>query len=285
MPDFPIVDTHVHLIEPDLVPLAWGNDAPTLNRRHSVAELDRARSDIELEGFVFVEADVEKGRHLDEAAVVANVAASEPRLKAIVASAPLEIGAEVEADLASLRSYRLLRGIRRLLQHEADPEFCLRPGFIEGVRLLPKFDLHFEICIFHHQFAAAIELVRRCPEVTFILDHIGKPAIRDGMREPWSTQIAELAALPNVTCKLSGLVTEADHAGWQPADLQFYVDTVVGNFGFERIMFGSDWPVVTLASSYRRWVEVLDRALAGCTKEELRKLYRDNAMTFYRFAE
>ena len=129
-------------------------------------------------------------QHLDEAEWVQQLAGGDSRLKGCVASLPLEQGAQLEADLEKLSSFPVVRGIRRLIQNKADPEFVLRPDFIAATRLLPKFNYSFDICIFHHQFGNVIEFVRRCPEVSFILDHIGKPGIRDGLMEPWKRHSA-----------------------------------------------------------------------------------------------
>ena len=138
------------------------------------------------------------------------LARADQRIRALVAHAPLERGAAVTPDLEKLAAHERVRGIRRLVQDEADDAFCLRPGFIEGVRLLADFDLSFAIGVYHRQLASAVELVRRCPDVRFVLDHCGKPGIRDKLMEPWRTHITALAALPNVWCKISGLITEAD---------------------------------------------------------------------------
>jgi len=282
MPSFPIVDAHVHWWDPAAVPLPWLDEVPALARPFLPRDLAAAAQGTAIERIVLVEADVALGRHLDEVLWAVGLAAVEPRLSAIVAHAPLERGAAVEADLVALRGLPLVRGVRRLLQGEADDAFCLRDGFVEGVRLLPRFGFHFEICVHHRQLGAALELARRCPEVRFVLDHVGKPAIRDRLLEPWRTQIADLAALPNTVCKLSGLVTEADHAAWTDAGLRPYVDHAVACFGAGRLMFGSDWPVATLACPYRRWVETLDAALAGMDAGDLRRVYRENAIAWYR---
>ncbi|MCP4309544.1 MAG: amidohydrolase family protein, partial [bacterium] len=128
----------------------------------------------------------------------------------------------------------------------------------------------------------AIELVRRCPEVRFMLDHIGKPGIKDGISEPWRTQMRELATLPNVECKISGVVTEADHKAWTYDQVAPYVAHAIDCFGFDRVAFGGDWPVAELASNLVEWVGIVDRVTQGASPEELRKLYRDNAIRFYR---
>ena len=282
MPDFPIIDSHVHLWDPARIPLRWASNAPALDRPHLIPDYDAACGAVEVAAMVFMECDVVPDRYLDEAAMVSELATAEPRLKAIVAHAPLEKGEAVAEDLDALARLPQLRGIRRILQDESDIQAVLDEKFIAGLNLLPRNNLHFEICIYHHQLAAIVDLVRRLPNVTFMLDHIAKPPIKTGTIEPWRTRIAELAAVPNVMCKLSGLITEADHDGWQPADLKPYIDHVVDSFGFDRLIFGSDWPVLTLAGGLPQWVDVLDEALSGASADELRYLWVENAEAFYR---
>jgi L-fuconolactonase len=175
-----------------------------------------------------------------------------------------------------------IRGVRRLIQAEPDPDFASRPEFIEGVRLLPEFGLSFDICIKHHQLPASIQLVRACPETSFILDHIAKPDIRARLLEPWREHMAALASLPNVMCKISGVVTEADQANWTIDDIEPYISHAFSVFGEDRVMFGGDWPVVTLASEYRRWVETLAELTRNLSASAKSKLWRDNARRAYR---
>ena len=234
---------------------------------------------------VFVEVDVAEGRHLDEAVWVEHAARHDSRVQAIVAAMPLERGAAAEPDVAAFARMPLARGVRRLIQgHVDEPGWCLRPEFVAGVKLLATYDLGFEICIYHPQMADAIELVRRCPEVRFILDHIGKPGIRDGLREPWWSQMRELARLPNVICKVSGVVTEADHDSWTYDQVAPYVAHAIECFGFDRVAFGGDWPVMELATRYPDWVALVDRVTAGTAEADLRKLYRDTAIGYYRLS-
>lgn len=282
MPNFPIVDAHVHLIDPDRIPLRWGHEVPELNRPFNMTDFDRAKLKIDVEQIVFVEADVVAGRHLEEADMVDRLAQVDSRISAIVAHAPLELGEAAQNDIDRLAENPRVKGIRRLIQSESDPGWCINTRFVDGVRQLAARNLHFEICIRHQQAQAALELVRVCPNVAFILDHIGKPNIRDGELDPWRSHIKSMAELPNVVCKLSGLVTEADHASWKAEQIRPYIDHVIDSFGFDRVIFGSDWPVVTLASSYQQWVEALDQTLSGASRQELEKLYRDNARAFYR---
>jgi L-fuconolactonase len=283
LPDFPIVDAHVHIYDPTAISFAWMRGVPLLNKRHDPAYYDERTTGVTIDKLVFLEVDADEGRNLDEARWVAEMAKSEPRLQAIVASMALEKGRAVEPDIATYAKMPLARGVRRLIQgHVNEPGWCLRPPFVEAVKLLPQYGLTFDICILHPQMAEAIELARRCPEVSFILDHIGKPGIKDGIREPWWSQMKELATLPNVICKISGAVTEADHKTWTYDQVAPYVSHAIECFGFDRCAFGGDWPVAELAIRYAEWVAMVDRITAGANEADLLRLYRETAIRFYR---
>jgi L-fuconolactonase len=285
MPDFPIVDSHVHLYDIERFRYGWLDGAPKLKRSSLIADFDAARGSVEVDKIVFAEVAIDPGLHLQEAAFIQSLADSDPRLCGMVAHAPLEKGPAIKADLVKLKQHRTLRGIRRLIETERDPSFCLEPAFIEAVRLLPKHDLTFDICVKHWALTYGIELARRCPEVTFILDHMGKPGIRHGLREPWWGQIREMAALPNVVCKVSGVITEADHARWRKEEVKPYIAHVIEAFGFDRVMYGSDWTVSQLTHAYPVFVEILDEVVAGASEAERRKLYRETAIRIYRLEE
>ena len=278
----PIVDTHLHLWDPNNLRYAWLDGIPLLNQKYLPEGYQADTASLNVEKMVFLQCEVDFAQALDEAAWVTSLAKTDPRIEAIVPWAPLEMGRAARPDLETLAENKLVKGIRRIIQFEPDPEFCLQPGFIEGVRMLPEFGFSFDICINHSQMANTLKFVRQCPEVSFILDHIGKPDIRYQVFEPWKTHMKEFAALPNVYCKMSGLVVEADMEKWTKEDLRPYIDHVLDCFGFDRMMFGGDWPVVLQASTYARWVETLEWAVAGCSDEERRKLFHDNAIEFYR---
>jgi L-fuconolactonase len=183
-----------------------------------------------------------------------------------------------------LKAFPLVKGVRRLIQSEA-PGFARQPEFIQGVQQLAQFGFSFDICIVHTQMSEAIELVSQCPEVAFVLDHFGKPAIADRRLEPWTTQMRTLAQFPHVWCKLSGLVTEADHQNWTVGDLRPYLEVTLDAFGPQRLMFGGDWPVSELAASYQQWVETADALLAALSEADRRRVFFENAQTFYRLDE
>ncbi len=282
MPDFPIVDSHVHLYDVTRLRYGWLHGAPKINRTYLLADFDAARGAVQVEKLVFAEVAVDAGLHLDEAAFVQEMADRDPRLCGMVAHLPVERGRAIEPDLVALKKFKSLRGIRRLIEIERDPSMCLEPGFIEGVNLLGKHGLTFDICVKHWGLVFAIELARRCPDVQFVLDHIGKPGIKFGLREPWWSQLRELAKLPNVVCKVSGVITEADHQSWTKDQVKPYVAHAIDCFGFDRVMYGSDWTVSELTHRYPTWVEILDEVVAGASGAEKRKLYRDTAMRVYR---
>jgi L-fuconolactonase len=217
-------------------------------------------------------------------------AKEDARLKGIVAHAPVEYGEQVRSFLDALVALNplgrtLIKGVRRLIQSEPDPAFCIHPSFVRGVQILGEYGLSFDVCVYYPQMASAVELVRRCPNTSFILDHIGKPAIKERILDPWRAQIEEFASLPNVICKVSGAATEADHERWTIDDVKPYVEHVLESFGEDRVAYGGDWPVVLNASSYARWVETLDTLTAHLSAEAKRKLWNENARRFYRLDE
>ncbi len=148
--------------------------------------------------------------------------------------------------------------------------------------MLAEYDLGFDICIRHGQLPSVIRLVDLAPDTRFVLDHMAKPAIRDGTTEPWRRQIQELARRDNVVCKLSGLVSEADHSRWTVDDLRPYVETVLDAFGPGRLMFGGDWPVVLVASSYHAWLDAAMQLTTSLSPAEARSVWWETGSSFYR---
>ena len=283
MPEFPIVDAHVHFYDPAAIDFPWMRTVPKLDRRYLPADFRQLTDGVEIEALVFVEVDAAPGQNLAEAEWVAGIAAGEPGLRGMVASIALEKGEAARAELDAYRKIGIARGVRRLIERHADePGWSVREDFVAGVRMLPDYGFTFDLCLYHWQLPEVTELVRRCPEVRFIIDHIAKPGIRDGLTEPWRRQMREIARLPNVSCKISGVVTEADHNRWTEDEVAPYIAHAIECFGFDRVVFGGDWPVSELASTYRRWVDLVDSIVAGASEAERRRLYRDNAIAFYR---
>jgi predicted TIM-barrel fold metal-dependent hydrolase len=264
------IDTHLHVWQPDRLAYPWLAGEPALNRAYLPADL----GDVALgngrhrvTAAVMVEAGRRPEHALDEVEFVEELAAQGPPIVAMVAHASLERGIDARAELAALARHRLVVGVRRNVQDEP-AGFAATESFVTGVRLLAEHGYPFDVCVRHRQLPEVTELVSRLPEVTFVLDHLGKPAVVEHRMDPWREDMRRLAGLPNVVCKLSGLTTEADHAAWTPDDLLPYLRHVLAEFGAQRCMFGSDWPVATLATSYERWIDVVERALDGLSVAE-----------------
>ena len=263
------------------LPYGWLANAPAIGSAHLPSDVDRQSDSLNLDGIVFVEAGCDPDHSLAEVDWVTSLADQEPRIQGIVASAPLELGKAVREHLTALAEHPLVKGIRRMIQSEP-AGFSIQPAFVEGVKLLPEYSFSFDICSIHHQLGDVLALVDQCPDVSFVLDHISKPDIAANLMEPWATQITELAAYSNVECKISGLATEAGSEAWTREDLKPYIDHVIEAFGIDRVMYGGDWPVSLLATTYEEWVETLVWATANLGAEAQDKLFRQNARRFYR---
>ena len=174
-----------------------------------------------------------------------------------------------------------LKGIRHVLQGEKDPNYMLRKDFQAGIEAVHKAGLVYDILIFERQLPQTLQFVDRNPKQVFVLDHIAKPRIKEHLMSPWTENIRKLAQRPNVYCKISGMVTEADYHKWAENDLRPYFDVVISAFGPKRLMFGSDWPVCLLAGSYQRVKQVIEDYLNGHSEDEKEKIFGDNAIGFY----
>jgi len=281
MPNFPIVDSHLHLWDPEFIRYPWLEGNTLLNRPYLLDDYTRDCEQTTVEAMVFVQCEAEFSAFAAETSWADQQAVRDSRIKGIVAWAPLEKGRAVETDLTTLMRHDLLRGIRRIIQFEEDIGFCLRANFIEGVQTLATFGLSFDICVDYRQMPSILTFVEHVPDTTLILDHIGKPAIRDSAMEPWATYIRALAEFPNVVCKISGVANEAK-ANWSVSDLRPYIDVALSAFGFNKVMYGGDWPVALQAITLPKWVATLDDILKGVNELDCRKFWRDNAVRIYR---
>ena len=195
---FPIVDAHVHFWNPAKLNYPWLASVPALSRAFLPEDYSAATIKHEVSTMVFVECGCAASQSIDETNWISEISTRETRLKGIVAQASVELGTRVTGELTALAKNPLVKGVRQNLQAETDPYFCLQPNFITGVHALAKFNFTFDLCIVHSQLPAVTQLVARCPEVFFILDHCAKPVIRDQKLNPWRKHLRELAALPNV---------------------------------------------------------------------------------------
>jgi predicted TIM-barrel fold metal-dependent hydrolase len=273
------IDTHQHLWNPGQFPYSWCAGLPALNRRFGLEDYLVAAQDTGIEKTVFVECDVDEPNALAEARHVQALADRHPVIAGIVASARPERG-DFPAQLAALLPLSKLRGIRRVL-HVVPDETSQPPLFAENVRRLADHQLTFDLCVLARQLPLAIALSQKCPDVQFVLDHCGVPDVKGKRFDPWRNHITELAARPNVACKISGLVAYAGE-NWTVEYLRPWVGHVVENFGWDRVIWGGDWPVCNLTADLQRWVHATDALFREATGPQREALYFKNAERIYR---
>ena len=264
----PVIDAHVHLWDVGTLTYPWLASEPALGTRYGVADLGSEAD--RLAGLVVVEAGCRPDLALAEVAWVSSLAARSPVILGMVAQAPLERGPDGLADLAGylVGAGRHVVGVRRNVQDEP-PGFMVQEPFIAAVNALAKLSLPFDACIREYQLRELTELADRAPAVVVVLDHLGKPDIRThgaASRSPtthaWFADLADLAQRQNVVVKLSGLATESDHERWREHDIEPYLTHAIEVFGPDRCLYGSDWPVATIATTYERWRDLVEAVIA-----------------------
>jgi L-fuconolactonase len=284
MPKPPVIDSHIHFWDPSRMRYAWLDQLPGLRRAFRPEHLQTGA--VRINAMVFVEADRRQSEALTEVEWASALSApSRPPVAGIVAAAALESpGADGELD--ALAGSRDVKGVRRLLQ-DTRPGFALEPSFVRAVQSLAGRDLVFDVCVRQHQLAEVRALVEQCPEVTFVLDHVGKPRVGPLPDRSWLVEIERLAALSNVRCKLSGLTSEVlDPIGFggQSGLFRPYLEHAVQQFGPSRCMFGSDWPVASLTVTYEGWYEYVLAALMDLSAAEIAQVLGGTAVQVYRLA-
>ena len=275
-----LVDAHVHFWDPTVLSYPWLEGIPQLERTFGPTEYAAATRDAEIDKVVFIECNCRPGQNLDEVTYVNTLSRLDARISGIVAFVDLTDGFRRNQQLDALSAVPLVRGVRQNIQGET-AGFALQPEFGAGVRAAGKRGFSFDLCITHDQLGEAIELVRQCPATRFILDHCAKPSIREGLLDPWRRQLAELAKFDNVVCKLSGLLTEADPESWAARQLLPYAQHVIDTFGPDRLLYGSDWPVMTLAGTYCDWLKFARALTEGWSESEQQRFFHSNAVEAY----
>jgi L-fuconolactonase len=275
----PVVDSHVHFWDPARLHYAWLSG----DLLRAFRPDDIPLGPVPVDAFVFVEADRRPSESMAEVDWALSVSSPRRPIRAVVAAASLE-SATASVQLDALGGRPEVRGIRRLLQ-DTRPGFCLQPGFVAAVRSLGQRDLVFDLCVRDHQLAEATALATQCPEVTFVLDHLGKPQVTPHPDRSWLKDIERLAALPNTRCKLSGLTSEVrDPVGDAERRTIFapYLAHALQTFGPSRCLFGSDWPVSSLTVTYEGWFDQVVDALTGFTSEDAASVLGGTAREVYR---
>jgi len=279
-----MIDTHIHLLEPDRFTYEWTKDLPALSGRFDLSDYQNASRDFGIQAGVFMEVDCEQSA--DEARYFCALSEQPGSLiQAVVAAARPE-SPDFEQSLEAIAHPRLT-GIRRVLHTQPD-ELSQTSRFRENVKRLGGFGLTFDLCVLQQQLPIALELVRACPGTMFILDHCGVPDIAHNAAPhgegfiAWRRAVVALAAEPNVHGKISGLTTYAAEGQRTEDGLRCYVDTMLESFGLERLVWGGDWPVVNLGSGLARWCTLTRKMLGGLSADEQANIFSANARALYK---
>lgn len=270
------IDAHQHFWHYHPVTHNWVNDEMAIIRKDFLPkDLQPVLKENGVEGCVAVQADqTEK-----ETDFLLQLSIENDFIKGVVGWIDLR-AANAEERLSHYAQFKNIKGFRHVLQGE-DPAFMLQPAFIKGISLLNKYNFSYDILIFPKHLEAALQLVKQFPDQRFVVDHIAKPCIKNGLTAQWKKDIAAIAAFQNVYCKISGLVTEADMRNWKPADFTPYLDVVTETFGINRIMYGSDWPVCLAAGSYTAVMNIVKDYFAAFSINEQQSFFGKNASAFY----
>lgn len=272
------IDSHQHFWRYTAAEYGWIDDSMKKLRRDFLpADLQRELEPSSIAGAISVQAR----QTLAETEWLLDLADRHAFLLGVVGWVPLA-DPKVTTILEKLAGRKKLRGVRHVVQAEPDDGFLLRDDFNAGVRALARFGLVYDILIYERHLPYAIQFVDRHPNQRFVLDHIAKPRIRDGLVSPWRENLRELARRGNVYCKLSGVVTEAEFTGWTEAQIRPYIDAALEAFGPRRVMFGSDWPVCLAATTYSGWFDVVRRAVGKLPESEQARVFGGTALEAYR---
>ena len=275
-----LIDTHQHLWTYNHRDYAWmTSEMDSLRRNFLVPDLREAMQRAGVDGTIAVQAR----QTVAETQWLLGLSALHPFILGVVGWVPLS-EADVARELERWSTDPKLRGVRHVLHDEPDDFYILRDDFNRGITLLKDFSLAYDILIFERHLPQAITFVDRHPQQVFVLDHVAKPRIRHGALSPWKENITELAKRENVYCKVSGMATEADWKAWRADQLRPYFDVVLAAFTPKRLMFGSDWPVLTLAAEYPSWVQTFYSFIADLTPAERESICFGTATEAYRLS-
>lgn len=273
------VDAHQHFWRYSVEEFGWINDSMSAIRRDFLpSDLRVALSETGIEATVAVQAC----QTIEETNWLLQLAEEHPWIAGVVGWLPLT-SPRIDQVLEEFSANAKLKGVRHVLQAEPD-SYMEREDFNTGIKALAQYALTYDLLVLQHQLPAAIRFVDRHPNQPIVLDHLAKPLIVEHALDPWRIEIRELAKRPNVTCKISGMVTEADFKSWKTNDLHPYLETALEAFGPQRLLFGSDWPVCTVAATYSQWVNVVQSFVAHLSSDEQEQILGRNAATVYRLS-
>jgi L-fuconolactonase len=274
-----MIDAHQHYWRYDAAEYEWIDDSMSVIRRDFLpTDAEGVMGPAGATAAIAVQAR----QTLEETRWLLELAREHHTIAAVVGW--IDLQADVGAQLESFASDAKLAGVRHIVQGESDG-FLLRPAFLDGIARLQRYGLTYDMLVYARQLKEATTFASRFPDQPFVLDHLGKPDVRGGEFTNWRRDLEALAALPNVWCKLSGLVTEADWKTWTRGQLRPYLDAALQAFGPQRVMLGSDWPVCLVAASYADVVALVEEVIAEYSSGERQQILGGNAARFYKVVE
>jgi len=275
------LDAHQHFWNYDPVRDTWMTpEMGAIKRDFGPNDLYTLLEEQAMDGSIAVQAS----STAEETAFLLDCARSHPFIRGVVGWVDL-LSDDLQDQLSHYTGFPFLKGFRHVLQWEKQRDFMLTPSFQRGIGMLNRYGFTYDILVFPDQLGFARTLAEAFPDQPFVLDHLGKPAIAQGVLEPWASDIRALAACPNVWCKVSGMVTEASWTSWKASDFRPYLDTVLDAFGAKRLMFGSDWPVCLVAGTYQDTTRVVNDYFSSFSQEERHGIFGGNAATFYHITQ
>jgi L-fuconolactonase len=270
------IDAHQHFWKYDSVRDSWIDESMQVIRRDFLPEdLEPVLKQNNVDGCIAVQADQSE----EETVFLLDLASKNPFVKGVVGWVDL-CSDDIQQRLEYFSENNLFKGVRHIVQGEKD-DFVLGEKFQNGIGKLAQYDLVYDILIFPKQLQSAIELVKKFPKQKFVLDHIAKPSVSDEIDETWVNGIEELAKYSNVSCKVSGIVTEAKKFIWEEKQLKVFLDCVFSSFGVDRILYGSDWPVCLLAAEYKEVLAIVENYIKDYSEEDQAKILGGNAISIY----
>lgn len=271
------IDSHQHFWEYNPIRDSWIDESMQVIRRNFLPkDLKPILKNNNINGCVAVQANQSE----DETKFLLELAKENPFIKGVIGWVDL-CAEDVEERLAYFSENKNLKGVRHIVQAEAN-DFMLRKDFQNGISKLQQFGLTYDILIYSSQLPAAIKLVEKFPNQAFVVDHLAKPNIKDGIITDWQKEIELLSKFKNVYCKISGMFTEADWNNWKATDFNQYLTIIFNTFGIDRVLFGSDWPVCLLAVPYKQQIKLIENYISKFTIIEQKKIMGENAQQFYK---
>jgi L-fuconolactonase len=273
------IDAHQHFWEYHPDTHSWINDEMACIRKDFMpSDLIPVYQQNHIDYCIAVQAEQTKA----ENNLLLNLAGANDFIAGIVGWIDLK-AADIHDQLSQYKAYKKMKGFRHILQAEP-ASFMLDPDFLRGIAALKKYGFTYDVLVYPNQLDAVMQLIQLNPDQPFVIDHLAKPYIKKGEIAEWKNAIQKLAAFPNVYCKISGMVTEADYTNWKTADFTPYIDVVVDAFGTKRIMYGSDWPVCLVAATYQEVLNITQQYFASFTQTEQADFFYNNAHHFYQLS-